>query len=456
MRARITIAFVSTLAIALLLASAASLLLVRHAASLSAQRTVLNQAKAIQRYPTVVHEQGVLRLMQAIAGIDNESVIVINSNGSLASNPPPNLSGKDISTTQLVHGHEVSGAHNHIAFAAVPLFSTNAANGTPAQTVALVFESKENFSVVNVLYFALAGFVSLLVAAAFSIEISRRISRHVRAAADAARQIATGDFSARMNVPGHGYPELVELQDSLNLMAHDLEHSREAERDFLLSISHELRTPLTSIRGYAEAIAEGAVETPGPAAQVVMNEADRLARLIEDLLSMARLSANQFTFRFEHCDLILTTINAAEALRYEFEQSEIELRVVAPQSQLMGDTDADRLSQIVSNLVENALKYARHLVEVTISAERDQALLVDVGDDGPGIDPADQPHVFERLFTSDRQSNRKVGTGLGLAIVSELTESFGGTVSITSPRTADGGTVVHLRFPRNMSQANSL
>ncbi len=450
MRTRITIAFVSTLAAALLVASAASLLLVRHASSINAQRTVLQQARAIQRNPSVITRPGVVPLIREIAGINSASIIVIDANGRLASDPPPNLPADVIDSTLLIAGKVTAGAHNHIAFAAVPMFSTSATKGVPARTVALVFESKENFSVANVLYFALAGFVSLLVAAGFSIEISKRISRHVRAATDAARQIAIGDFSARMDVPEHGYPELVELSVSLNLMANDLEKSREAQRDFLLSISHELRTPLTSIRGYAEAIAEGQVNVPAQAALVVINESDRLARLIEDLLSMARLSANQFTFRIEPCDLTAVAMSAAEALRYSFEQQRVELLITAPPLHLSGETDADRLGQIVSNLVENALKYSKNMVDVVIDQSDPQTLSVAVGDDGHGIDPDDRDRVFERLFTSDRHSTRKVGTGLGLAIVAELTEALGGTIEIVTPRNDLGGTVFQLHIPAQM------
>lgn len=449
MRARIAFAFMATLAATLVIASVASLLLVRHASSINAQRTVLNQARAVKQNPGAVTPQ-VLNLIHSISGISSQTVIVVNANGTLASDPPPNLPTGVIATSQLAKGNVVAGAHNHIAYAAVPLFSTGAAKGVPARTVALVFESKENFSVANVLYFALAGCASLLVAGALSIEISRRISRHVKAAADAARRIATGDFSARMDVPSHGYPELVELQNSLNRMAHDLERSREAERDFLLSISHELRTPLTSIRGYAEAIVEDQIAEPAKAAKIVMSESDRLARLIEDLLAMARLSANQFTFRIDHCDLTATASSAVEALRYAFEQADVDLKITLPALHLFGETDADRLRQIVSNLMENALKYASTAVDVTIFEGEGHVLVVQIGDDGPGIDPADRDHVFERLFTSDRHSTRNAGTGLGLAIVAELTEALGGTVKITSPRDEAGGTVFTLEIPPNM------
>lgn len=453
MRTRITLAFVATLALALFLASLASILLVRHASSANAQTRILNEAKAIQANPHLATVPGVLPLVHRVAGIKRESIIVINSAGKISTKTPLDLPPSVLGPMRLLRGKSVSGAHNHLAFAAVPLFSTSATKGLPAETVALVLESTENFSVANVLYFAIAGFISLVVAVAFSIEISRRISRHVTAAADAAGRIAKGDFSARMDVPGRGYPELVELQDSLNRMARDLERSREGERDFLLSISHELRTPLTSIRGYAEAIAEGALSSPATGARVVMAESARLERLIDDLLSMARLSAQQFAFRVETCDLSSAVIHAAEALRYEFEECGVELRLSPPGRPLVGITDEDRLCQIVANLVENALKYASRAVDVTVREDVIDQLVVEVGDDGPGIDPADQPRVFERLFTSDRHVARRVGTGLGLAIVAELTQALGGSIEITSPRSSAGGTMFTLRMPLGVRAA---
>lgn len=453
MRARITLSFVATLVIALLATSAVSLLLVRHASSIDAQRRVLAQARVIEQHHQVVTTPGVLSLIHGIADINSESVIVLSSKGRLLSSPPPNIPSSNIDLTALAHNKVISGAHSHFAFAAVPVLTVPAIGKTPKRIVALVFESKENFSVANVLYFALAGFVTLIVAAGFSIEITRRITRHLAAAVDAAKKIADGDLSARIDVPGRGYPELRALQDALNMMAYDLERSQHAERQFLLSISHELRTPLTSIRGYAEAISEGAVPSTETAAHVVISEADRLSRLIDDLLSMARLSAHQFALRVQECDLTMTAASAAEALRYACEQAGVALLVATPTSHLFGLNDADRVSQIIANLVENALKYARSCVDVTITQTDDHELLVDIGDDGPGIDPQDIDRVFDRLFTSDRHATRKIGTGLGLAIVSELSGALGGKVTITSPRSADGGTIFHLQLPSSAPTA---
>jgi two-component system sensor histidine kinase BaeS len=454
MRARITLAFVITLAITLLVASAASLLLVRHASSINAQKTLLSQARIIQEHPNLVLDPGILPLIRSDADIKDEKIIVFNAKGKLIDTPPPDLPASILDGPLLVKGKDIVGAHNHIAFVAAPLLNDTFPGSGPGETVVLVLESKESFSVANVLYFAIAGLISLIVAAGFSFEISRRITRHVKAAVEAARQIATGDFSARMDVPGRGYPELLVLQDSLNRMAYDLERSREAERDFLLSVSHELRTPLTSIRGYAEAIAEGAVADPADAGRVVVNESNRLARLIEDLLSMARLTANQFTFRIERCDLAATAVGAAEALRYAFNDAGIKLDVSATVVGFYGTTDADRLTQIISNLVENALKYAAHQVDVKISDVEGTEFVVEIGDDGPGIDPEDQLRVFERLFTSDRHSSRRVGTGLGLAIVAEFTQALGGSIAVSSPRDEHGGTIFRLRIPRETQSTN--
>ncbi len=446
MRTRITFAFVLTLTIALLATSAASLLLVRHASSLNAQRQLLAQARIIRTNPNLVRVPGVVSLLKTEAGISDVEVVTFDTKGHLTSAPISVLPTALLDGPTIVHGHYVSGAHNHIAFAIAPLLTVPGSGTTPAETVAVVLESKISFSAANVLYFALAGLISLIVAAAFSFEISRRITRHVSAAVEAARRIATGDFGARMDVPGRGYPELLELQESLNHMAVDLARAQEAERDFLLSVSHELRTPLTSIRGYGEAIVEGELSDPRDAARVVVQEADRLARLIEDLLSMARLIANQFTLRTVQCDLVAVTSRAVEALRYAFEEAGVALLIHQNVTAISGHIDPDRLTQIIANLVENGLKFATSSVDVTLSGDNGR-LIVEVGDDGPGIDPEDQPRVFERLFTSERHTSRRAGTGLGLAIVAELTAAFGGSITIESPRSEGSGTIFRLTLP---------
>ena len=221
-------------------------------------------------------------------------------------------------------------------------------------------------------------------------------------------------------------------------MAAHLEDLRDLDRQFLLSVSHDLRTPLTSIRGYAEAIAEGVTPDAAQAASVVVTEAIRLERLIGDLLDLARLDAHQFSLHVDSLDAGVAVAAAAGALRYEFDTAGVELRISAAPGTMIA-ADRDRLGQVVANLVENALKFAARTVAVSVTEDAAR-VAVSVTDDGPGIDAADLPHIFERHFSSSRFSARSAGTGLGLAIVAELVAAMGGELAVVSPVEGGHGT----------------
>jgi signal transduction histidine kinase len=187
---------------------------------------------------------------------------------------------------------------------------------------------------------------------------------------------------------------------------------------------------LTSIKGYAEAIADGAVEgreDQARAAAIIASEARRLERLVADLLDLARLDAHQFSLTPQPVDARHVVGEAVEAFRPEASEIGVELALTAGEP-VPADADPERLGQIVANLVENALKYAQSRVTIGVTA-RDGRVQLRVDDDGPGIDPADLPRVFDRLYTSRTAPGRKVGTGLGLAIVRELSAAMGGTAA---------------------------
>ena len=230
---------------------------------------------------------------------------------------------------------------------------------------------------------------------------------------------------------------------SINSMAAELERSRGIERNFLLSVSHDLRTPLTSIRGFAEAIAEGAAPDHEQAAAVITAEARRLERLVRDLLDLAKLDARRFSLDVRPTDIGEVVAGTAEGFRPAAQDAGVALTVDAPAlADQPAYADPDRLAQVVANLVENALKYAAGNIRVGVAA-RDGFLVLWVDDDGPGIAAADLPHVFDRLYTAARAPARQgAGSGLGLAIVKELVDAMGGSVRAESQRGAGGTRMV--------------
>jgi two-component system sensor histidine kinase BaeS len=216
-----------------------------------------------------------------------------------------------------------------------------------------------------------------------------------------------------------------------------------------MSVSHDLRTPLTSIRGYAEAIAEGTAPDERRAAEVIGSESRRLERLVRDLLDLARLEADQFTLATRETDVTDLVTDAADGFLPAARRAGVDLDLEAADG-VRAVVDPERLMQMIANLTENALKFARSRVVVSLRAEPGDGLSISVADDGPGIAPEDLPHVFERSYASDRHGLRAAGSGIGLAIVRELSGAMGGSVDVT---TGPGGTVFRIVLPVGPSPA---
>jgi signal transduction histidine kinase len=271
-----------------------------------------------------------------------------------------------------------------------------------------------------------AAAVGGVLAAAAAFLLSRRISRPVGRVAAAARSLARGTHPDP--VPVEGAAELATLAESFNALAEQLRRAQEAERNFLLSVSHELKTPLTAIRGYAEAVEDGAVE-PREAAATVALEAARLERLVQDLLDLARMNRTDFAVTNSEIDLAEVAEDAVRRYQPQADAFGVSLAVVT-EGPAPAIADAGRMLQVVSNLVENALRLAPAGGEVRLVAKPG---LLRVEDTGPGLGDEDRAHAFERFYLHSRYGReRAVGTGLGLAIVKELTHAMGGSVEVES------------------------
>jgi len=256
--------------------------------------------------------------------------------------------------------------------------------------------------------------------------LSRSVVRPVRRLAEASGRLAEGE--AGVSVKPEGPRELRELATSFNDMNAKLTKAQETEQAFLLSVSHELKTPLTSIRGYAEGIGDGTVK-PDDGATVIGAESSRLERLVGDLLDSARMRKSAFTVRREAVDL--ASIVQDVARRYDGTARDAGLTLhLKPEPGSSAVADHDRVLQVVSNLVENAIRCTPPPGTVTITTAPGS---VTVSDTGRGLTGDDLPRAFERFYLYSRYGNdRPVGTGLGLAIVKELTEAMDGAVSVSS------------------------
>ena len=469
MRRRLTIAIVVLVAATIAVTTIGSYYFIRRAAISTAQQELNRQGRAVSRTitdgppPTGVgftRELRVIRRAGAFAGI---RVVALHPNGTITGTLPAGLTAQALAPARLLAGEQASGRPSHlVVFTAVP----TPIRGITAYTPVLVITRKVHLPGEGVRYFALVGAVALVAAAVMALLLARRFTRPLFAAVATTQRIAAGDLDTPMPAAPRGYPEFAQLEESINAMGTNLARARDQERQFLLSVSHELRTPLTSIRGYADAVIDGATDDPVAAAEVISSEARRLERLVQDLLDLARLDADRFSLRLRMVDCVEIAKRVVEGFRPRARQLGLELDMAAPAPDLplLVHADADRLGQILANLVENAASFADHriLVGVGTVETTDRADTVPtrtavwVIDDGPGI-PADElAKIFDRHFTSDRVGGRRRGAGLGLAIVAELAGAMGADVRAESPVDNGRGTRMVVWFvPPDGSQPHA-
>jgi two-component system sensor histidine kinase BaeS len=273
---------------------------------------------------------------------------------------------------------------------------------------------------------------------------------------DAARRFGAGDRTARASA--RGGDEVSAVARAFNRMADEaaareaalLEADR-ARRQLLADVSHELRTPLTSIRGYAETLALPAFAPDSPegrqAVHVVGVEAQRLERIVNDLLDLARLEAGAAAFDAGPVPVrdLFTRVQERHGPAAAAAGVTLDAQVETGAEVVTGD--AARLEQVVQNLTANALRHAPAGGHVSLRATRDAGtVVIAVQDDGAGIAAEHLPHVFDRFYKADASRGGGAGTGLGLSIVKAIVQRHGGTVRVES--TPGVATTFEVRLPR--------
>jgi two-component system sensor histidine kinase BaeS len=290
----------------------------------------------------------------------------------------------------------------------------------------------------------LAGLAAGLIAGPL---LARRISRPIRTVAAAAKRLSAGDRTVKLSPDGPA--EVAELAHAVNGLTAALATSEGREREFLLSVSHELRTPLTTIRGYAEALADGVVGEDGVqrAGRTMLDEAERLDRLIADLLVLARLEAADLPIEMVEMDLTSLLATTAEAWGGRAAAAGLLLRTELPPFAVPVLTDPGRIRQIVDGLLENALRVVPAQAPLVLALYTSpSAAWLEVRDGGPGFTDADLAVAFERGALSKRyQGIRKVGSGLGLALAARLSRRLG--ARIDAGHAPEGGARFTVTFP---------
>jgi signal transduction histidine kinase len=281
-----------------------------------------------------------------------------------------------------------------------------------------------------------AGTLAVLLAVLLALVIARSVARPLGAMAGAAEAIARGDYD--QSVPPQGPDEVQRVAGSFNSMAAQVKATQQAQRDFVANVSHDLKTPLTAITGWSQALLDGAADAPGErrrAAKTIYDEAGRMTRMVNELLDLARIESGQLQMTMRPTDLntILADVHRSQLPRARDKQIDLTLDAQpVPPIQ----ADADLLTQVFTNLADNALAYTPPGGSVRLATRTTdgwvEGLVIDTG---PGIPEEELPRVFERFYRLEKSRVRGEdgrGAGLGLAIVRELVTAHGGQVRVSS------------------------
>ena len=282
---------------------------------------------------------------------------------------------------------------------------------------------------------------SVLAALLFSWFLSRRIVAPVQTLSAASQSIAEGHYDERVQV--NGADEIAQLAASFNQMAGQLEQVESMRRQLIGDVTHELRTPLTSIKGYMEGLVDGVLPSTPETFNQIHREADRLSRLVDDLQELSRVEAKAYALDLRSVavsDLVQTTV---KRLSPQAMGKRIALRSSLPADLPPLLADEDRITQVLVNLVANAIQYTPEGGGVTISAVRaGDEIHVTVKDTGIGIPPEHIANLFTRFYRVDKSRSRNAGggSGIGLTVAKHLVEAHGGRIWAESAGEGQGST----------------
>ena len=298
----------------------------------------------------------------------------------------------------------------------------------------------------------LAAAAALIAAVLASYFISRQVVGPVQQMMALSHRIAKGEYGERLKVSGSvQYNQLDELDQlglSFNQMADKLEKTEAMRRQLIGDVTHELRTPLAAIKGYMEGLMDGVIPATPDSYQQVYSEADRLQRLVDDLQELSRVEAGAYQLKLESISPGGLIESVVKHLGRQFEEKEILLETKLDANLPLVSVDKDRILQVLTNLVGNALQYTSTGGRVTLTAAKEKnEIVISVSDTGIGISPDHLPFIFNRFYRTDKSRARASGgSGIGLTIAQALIKAHHGRIWAES--TGEGkGSIFHFSLP---------
>jgi signal transduction histidine kinase len=302
-----------------------------------------------------------------------------------------------------------------------------------------------------------AAVVSLLLSLILAFWVARWVAQPIQRLVTASHQLPDANLAPLVE---EGPTEVRELVSAFNSMTSRVRASQKSQRDFVANVSHEMKTPLTSIQGFSQAIVDGTADTPEAqhqAAAIIYSEAGRMHRMVLDLLDLARLDAGTANLKSEPVDVASLLANMEEKFALQAREAGVEIRVQEGGLPLIPG-DGDRLAQVLTNLVDNAIQHSQRGGAIELSARSEgESLVIEVSDTGAGIPQEALPHIFDRFYRGDpsRQGGQDHGAGLGLAIAHEIVLAHHGTISARSVPGQGSTFTVSLPLASNSPKRNA-
>lgn len=300
--------------------------------------------------------------------------------------------------------------------------------------------------------------VGALAAAAIGAAAAYRLARPLERLSSATREMASGRYD--VDVPAPGTRELDDLADGVRSLGASLRETEERRVRLLGEVAHEMRTPLTVVDGYVEGMIDGILPADDETLALVSGELRRLRRLSDDLSSLSRAEEGRLDLAVRETDLTEVVRQAAERLRPQAEDAGVELLVRVGGAPLRAEVDADRVAQVVTNLVGNALRATPAGGRVSVSVEcAGDTVVTRVMDTGEGLDPTDVERVFERFYRvpgrrRPEQGSGDEGSGIGLTVSRRIAAAHDGTLTAGSAGRGQGATFT-LTLPRRRASHSS-